>query len=92
MLIDKVKSRIIKEMDALLISPFSSKVVPPFNKYTHRSKSPGSNCMSTLFLKKLCQVVSHTMVKILNEELNPSFLNKTHIVIISEVKALITAS
>ncbi|KAK7275182.1 hypothetical protein RIF29_16291 [Crotalaria pallida] len=85
-----LKGRIDESQKALLDMPFTSDEMESTLFQMHPTKAPGKDGTPALFYQRFWHLVgrdvTNLVLRILNEGLNPSFINQTLIVLIPKIK------
>lgn len=82
--------KVTQDMNDQLMRPYTVEEVIKALKQMHPAKAPGPDGMTRFFFQKYWSIIKsdvlHTVLGILNHNLDPSSLNHTHIVLIPKVK------
>ena len=88
---DKVSTRVTAEMNSHLTKPFTQDEIFEALKQMHPTKAPGPDGMPAFFFQKFWHILGHdisnTVLDVLNNDLDLTFLNHTYIVFIPKVKS-----
>lgn len=86
--LDDVDYCISSDMATTLEEPFMKAEILAFLHQIHHTKAPSPDAMPVLFFQKFCHVIDkdvlHTILTILNDNMDPFCLNKTHIMLVSK--------